>query len=725
MKAILQNVKTGAITIEQIPEPITRSGTVLVRNVCSLVSAGTEKSVLEFSKSNYLQKARQRPDLFRKVLQRAKNEGLWQTYQIVSNLIDQPIALGYSSAGVAIGVGADVNDITVGQRVACAGLFVATHSEVVSVPRNLLTPIPDEVPFDQASFVTLGAIAIQGVRLANLELGEQVVVYGLGLVGMVAAQLCVAAGCRVIGIDIDPVKIEKARAFGIDAIAAGPDTESTVLQMTGGFGADKVLMCAATKSNAPIEAVPGMTRQKGVLVVVGDVLMNLPRRAYYDKEIDIRISRSYGPGRYDPSYEGAGIDYPFAYVRWTQNRNMSSFLDLIGRGRIDIGSLITHRFDIDKAHGAYDIIEGTVREPHLGIVIRYAEDTVAAVPPPAPAVARAAATPRASGEVRLGLIGAGNFAKAFLLPALRAQAGVRLQAVCTASGVSAAAVAKKYDNARATSDAESLIQDPDVSLVVIATRHDSHADYVVRALKAGKAVYVEKPPAMTLEELDRIKAAYDEQTALGRSPFLMVGYNRRFSPLAVTVRNLFGKRPDPLAMVYRVNAGAVAASEWVQDVRVGGGRLIGECGHFVDLLTYLNGSAPVSVSGSAIGTAEDRKADVLTITIEFANGSLGTVHYFSNGHPGLPKEHIEIFGGGVAAQLLNFRTLKVSGARAGGKTRYFNQAKGFAEEARAVVDALRAGGPAPIDFDSLYNTSRVTFEAERAMASGTRIVIQG
>jgi predicted dehydrogenase len=491
--------------------------------------------------------------------------------------------------------------------------------------------------------------------------------------------------------------------------------------MTGGFGADKALLCAATKSHDPIEAMPGLMRQKGVLVVVGDVGMNVPRRAYYNKEIDIRISRSYGPGRYDPSYEAAGIDYPYAYVRWTENRNMLSFLDLLARRRIDIGPLITHRFGIDEAQRAYQIIEGAVREPHLGIVIRYAEDSVPAEPPPQPAAAPRPTTPRANGEIRVGLIGAGNFAKAFLLPALRAQDGVRLQAVCTASGVSAAAVAKKYDNARATNDAASLIDDPAVDLVVIATRHDSHADYVVRALEAGKAVYVEKPPAMTIEELDRIKSVYDARVAMGRPPFLMVGYNRRFSPLAVTLRQVFATRADPLAMIYRINAGAVAAAEWVQDTRVGGGRLIGECGHFVDLLTFLCGSDAISVSGAAIGTPEDRKPDVLTMTLGFANGSLGTIHYFSNGHPGLPKEQIEVFGGGVAAQLLNFRSLKISGAKAAGKTHYFNQTKGFLEEARAVIDALRAGGTAPIPFDTLYNTSRATFEAERAMASGSRI----
>ena len=721
MKAILQNVKTGAITIEQIPSPMAGPGTVLVRNVCSLVSAGTEKAVLEFSKSGYLQKARQRPDLVRKVLRRARNEGVWQTYQIVSNLIDQPVALGYSCAGVAVDVGRDINDITAGQRVACAGLFVATHAEVVSVPRNLLTPIPDGVTYDEAAFVTLGAIALQGVRLASLELGEQVLVYGLGLVGMVAAQLAVAAGCRVIGLDIDPRKIEKARGFGVEALLAGADAARTVVQLTGGFGADKVLLCAATKSHDPIESVPSFTRQKGTLVVVGDVPMHVPRRAYYDKEIDIRISRSYGPGRYDPSYEDAGIDYPYAYVRWTENRNMAAFLDLVGRRRIDLGALVTHRFGIDEAQRAYEIIDGRVREPHLAILIRYATDEAAAELPPVAATPRAERRAASGVAVRLGLIGAGNFAKAFLLPAFHARPGVRLHVVCTKSGVSAAAVAKKYGGARTTSDVDRVIDDPDVDLVVIATRHDSHADYVVRALTAGKAVYVEKPPALTLEELERIKHAYDDLAARGRPPFLMVGYNRRFSPLAASLKRVFAGCHEPLAMTYRVNAGAIAAGEWVQDTRVGGGRLVGECGHFVDLLTYVSGSRPLSVSGAAQAPSDAHKSDVLTVTLQFANGSIGTVHYFSNGHPGLPKEYIEVFGGGLAAQLFNFRTLKVAGARVPGRTRYLGQVKGFAEQASAIVDALREGRPAPIPFDDLYSTSKATIEAERALTSGERV----
>jgi len=722
MKAVLQNVKTGSITIDEIPAPIVREGTVLVRTVYSLVSAGTEKAVLDFSKSNYLQKARQRPDLVRKVLRRARNEGLWQTYKIVANLIDQPIALGYSSAGIVVEVGKGITDIAVGDRVACAGLFVATHSEYAAVPRNLLVPLPDGVGFDEASFVTLGAIAMQGVRLAALELGEQVVVFGLGLVGMISAQLAQANGCRVIGLDISPERIARARAMGIEAAEAGPDAAATVLAMTGGFGADKVLMCAATSSNEPIEAVPTFTRQKGILVIVGDVAMNVPRRAYFEKEIDIRISRSYGPGRYDPSYEEGGIDYPYAYVRWTENRNMQSFVDLIARRRLNMGALVTHRFDIGAARQAYDVVDGTTKEPHLALLIKYAPDDAAAERPKAVTPAAATAASPAVGHVAVGLIGAGNFAKAFLLPSFLAQAGTSLKIVCTASGVSAASVAKKY-GARATSRVEDVIDDPAVNLVMIATRHDTHADYVVTALEAGKAVYVEKPLALTADELGRVTAAYDRQVALGRQPFLMVGYNRRFSPLAKSLRGVFAKSDEPLAMIYRVNAGAVPASEWVQDARVGGGRVIGECCHFVDFLAFVAGSQPVDVSASAIVTPPPSTSDNVTLTVRFANGSIGTVHYFANGDPALPKEYVEVFGGGVAAQLSNFKSLRVAGARAAGRTSYFGQVKGFAEEATAVVEALKAGGPAPIAFADLLLTSRVTLAVETALTTGGRVVV--
>jgi predicted dehydrogenase/threonine dehydrogenase-like Zn-dependent dehydrogenase len=720
MKAVLQNLKTGRISLGDIPQPVTRPGRVLVRNICSLVSAGTEKSVMEFSKANYLMKARQRPDLFRKVLTRAKNEGFWQTYQVVSHLIDQPIQLGYSSAGVVIEVGSDVTDIQVGQRVACAGLFVATHAEVVSVPRNLLALIPDGVSFEEASFVTLGAIALQGVRLADLALSEHVVVYGLGLVGMVSAQLAIAAGCHVIGIDIDPSKVELARTFGCTGVVAASGFERAILEATGGYGADKVLLCAATTSNEPIERVPAFTRQKGTLVVVGDVRMDVPRRAYFDKEIDIRISRSYGPGRYDLSYEEGGIDYPYAYVRWTENRNLVAVLDLVARQRIAPSRLITHRLGMHDATRAYEIIEGTVPEPYLGIVIRYADDE------PTTDIARSVSFPAAAAaahDVGIGVIGAGNFAKAFLLPAFAAQAQATIRSVCTASGVSAVAVATKYRAAQATPDPDDVLRDPSVRLALIATRHDTHAAYVLRALAANKAVYVEKPLALTLAELEAIRDQYDTLVQAGARPFLMVGFNRRFSPLAQSLKQVFARRAEPLSVIYRVNAGSVPRSEWVHDPAIGGGRVIGECSHFIDFVTFLTDALPVRVASTACRLGGRLSDDTVTITLEMSDGSLGTIHYFANGHTAMPKERIEVFSGGVCAALSNFKRLTVYGASVPGRQRYLNQVKGFAQEAKAVVSAVARDAPAPIPFDQLYAVSRASVLAVQAVAAGTTLVV--
>jgi predicted dehydrogenase/threonine dehydrogenase-like Zn-dependent dehydrogenase len=718
MKAILQNIKTGLISVEDIPQPILKSGNVLVRNICSLVSAGTEKSVLEFSKANYMQKALKRPDLLRKVLNRAKNEGIWQTYKIVSNLIDQPIQLGYSSAGIVMEVGKEITDIQIGQKVACAGLFVATHSEVISVPRNLLTPIPEGVPFDEACFVTLGAIAMQGVRLADLSLGENVVVYGVGLVGMVAAQLAVAAGCRVIGVDVDMKKVEMVKKFGCHGVFIANDLDKTILNLTDGYGADKVILCAATKSNEPIEKIPTFTRQKGVLVVVGDVPINIPRRDYYNKEIDIRISRSYGPGRYDLSYEEGGIDYPYAYVRWTENRNMQAVLDLLARRRLDFESLITHRFGIAEAKKAYELIEGKIQEPYLGVVIRYCEDI------PQDKVSSSVTYhegQKVSGELNLGIIGAGNFAKAFLLPAFSGRQGVRLRSICTASGVSASSVAKKYHANLATSNPDDIFNDPEIGAILIATRHDSHAKYVMRGLNSGKAVYVEKPLAITLDDLEKIKELYEQLISEKEHPFLMVGYNRRFSPLSVLLKKTFLKTTSPISMIYRVNAGFIPLTEWVHNPAVGGGRIIGECCHFIDFMSYLTGTLPINISANALQHVNSPVRDIVTLTIQFADGSLGTVHYFANGNSSMPKEYIEVFGDGISAQLINYKHLAIYGAQLRGKKRYINQAKGFQEEAEAFVNALKNGSVAPIPFDQLYMTSKATILAEQALNSGKSI----
>lgn len=721
IKAVLQNVKTGDVTVDEISPPVLKPGNVLVRNACSLVSAGTEKAVMDFSSASYLKKAQMRPDLFRKVLNKAKNDGFLATYKVVSRLIEQKIALGYSTAGVVAEVGREISDLQVGQRVACAGLFAATHSEVVSVPRNLVAPIPDGVPDEEACFVTLGAIAMQGVRLADLALSENVLVYGLGLVGMIAAQLAAAAGCRVIGVDVDARKLQLARELGIEAVAADENTESAVLGFAGGYGADKVLLCAATKSNEPIERVPAMMRQKGVLVVVGDVSLNIPRRAYFEKEIDIRISRSYGPGRYDMSYEEGGLDYPYGYVRWTENRNMVATLDLLARKRLDFSRLISHRFDIDGAVQAYDIISGKVKADYLGIVIRYPGDPAA----PVSKTVRLAASPGdARGDLRIGMIGAGNFGKAFLLPAFSRQPGARFVGICTASGVSAAAMAKEYRMEFATSDAEEIFGRPDVNALVVATRHDSHAKYVLRGLESDKAVFVEKPLCTTVEDLEAIRKLYEEKIAQGRKPFLMVGFNRRFSPLAAVLRNAFASKKTPLSVIYRVNAGSVPPTEWVKDPMQGAGRVVGEVCHFVDFITFLVGYSPAGLTAAAVKQGGRPVDDVLTLTLDYPDGSIGTIHYFANGDTGMAKEYVEVFGGKACAQLLNFRQLRVSGVKAAGKTSYFNQVKGYEEESAAFVSAVRSGDQPPIPFEDLCTTTRATLLVGQALSAGQRVEIR-
>ncbi len=673
---------------------------------------------MEFSQANYLRKARMRPDLMRKVLYRLRNEGLLDTYKVVRNLIDQPIALGYSCAGIVEAVGEKVRDLRTGQRVACAGVFKATHSEYVAVPRNLVVPVPGDLPLEQACFVALGAIAMQGVRMAGLELGETVAVYGVGLVGLLSAQLALAAGCRVIGLDIDPAKAALVDQYGGVGLPVDKEMPARVMELTEGYGVDKVLLCAATKSKRQVETIPEIIRQKGVLTVVGLVSLDIPERDYQMKEIDIRFCRSYGPGRYDITYEEDGIDYPYPYVRWTENRNMAAFLDLALRERLKVGDLITHRYPIEQALEAYELISGKSDEPYLGIVISYGSEEEAA--PFQPRVDLAPAPAREG--VGLGLVGAGNFAKAILLPAFAAQRQARLISVCSASGVSAATVARKYGAARATSRVEDILEDPQVDTVIIATRHDTHATYVLEALRAGKAVFVEKPLAINMKELEEIDRVYRSRQEAGKAPFLMVGYNRRFSPLAGVIRDVFAKVKQPLCMVYRVNAGP-PPSEWVTDPIQGGGRVVGEVCHFIDLMTYICGSLPVAVSASSARKEGRAAEDMACFSVEFANGSLGSVHYISTGHPSLPKEFLEVFGGGMTAQLHNFTKVKLFGAKAKGRTSYANQVKGFPQEAAAVVQSRLEGGLAPISYPEIFAVAKATILAAQALGGGGKTVL--
>jgi polar amino acid transport system substrate-binding protein len=689
------------------------AGGVLVRTAASLVSVGTERSVIELAKMSSVQKARARPDLVRKLITKIGTDGLISTAQSVLNRLSMPLPLGYSSAGIVEAVGPGVTDLAQGDRVACAGAGYANHAEVVCVPRNLVTQIPDGVPFQDAAFVTLGAIALHGVRQANLTLGESVVVIGLGLIGQLTVQLCAAQGCRVFGIDLDPAKVELAKSLGMHAGSSGGDAQQAVSSFTRGRGADAVLITASTKSSAPITQAAELARDRARVVAVGDVGLDVPRRLYYDKEIDIRLSRSYGPGRYDPSYEEKGTDYPIGYVRWTENRNMEAFLDLLATGRVRIEPLITKRYAIEDAKDAYESILGG-KDALIGVILDYDPEkpqdvTVHLVPK--------GTTPKIAGDVRIGVVGAGAFAKSVLLPALKKVPRVTIAGVTTRSGISARAVADQFAAESATSDMHAVIAAPDIDAVLVATRHDTHADLVAEALANKKHVFVEKPLAVNPEGLARVIEAWNAAGGY-TAPVVFTGFNRRFSPLTQTLRKHI--KATPLAMVYRVNAGAIPATSWVQDAESGGGRIVGELCHFIDTMQALCGADVVEVYASAVGDAARLPADPdnLSVQLRFADGSVGSIVYASGGSAEFPKERFEVFGGGVAGAIDNWRKLTVRGP--GIKvddTRWLSSAKGHAEELAAFVAAVR-GGPMPMTFAAQVNVTRATFAVQASLREG-------
>ena len=605
MKAVMQNFRTGELAVAEVPAPLPRPGCVLVQNAASLISAGTEKAAIALARMSPLKKARTRPDLVRKVLNRVGQEGLLETARNVLNLVSAPIPLGYSCAGIVRAVGEGVTDLRIGDRVACAGYGYATHSEVVVVPRNLVVRVPDQVDFDAAAFVTVGAISVQGVRQADLQIGESVVVIGLGLLGQITAQLCRAAGASVFGLDLDAGKIELARRHGMDQglAIAGNDDEivAGVMSLTRGRGADAVIITAGTTSNHPIDLAPKLARDRARVVAVGDLPLNIPRWAYYAKEIDVRLSRSYGPGRYDPSYEEKGHDYPIGYVRWTENRNMESFLDLVATGRLDVGDLITHRFPVERALDAFGLLTARQAEPYLGIVLSYDPD----LPQPTtvrlePASAPAETGVGTAGPVRIGVIGAGQYAKGVLLPRLRRIGDARITAVATGTGATARAVAEKYGAELCSSDYHDVLRQETVDAVIVATRHHLHAPIVMEALAAGKDVLVEKPLAIHPAELDALVAARQEAIeAAGRAgrrpPAVFVGFNRRYAPAGLALRRLVVRLGAPAVIDYRINAGSMPADHWVHDPKVGGGRIVGEMCHAVDLVQFALGRAPTEV----------------------------------------------------------------------------------------------------------------------------------
>jgi predicted dehydrogenase/threonine dehydrogenase-like Zn-dependent dehydrogenase len=714
MKQILQNNKTGRMAVADVPTPVVQRGRVLVRAAASLISAGTEKMAVDEGKKSLIERARERPELVKQVIERAKNEGLVKTINAVRSKLGSSTALGYSAAGIILDVGEDVTEFRSGMRVACAGAGYASHAEVLSVPKNLCVRLPDEVSFDAGAFGTLGAIALQGVRLAEPTLGESVVVIGLGLLGQITVQLLKANGCRVFGVDLDPAKIELALELGADGAALSDENvKRAVLDWSRGRGADAVLITAATASNQPIELAGEISRLKGRVVAVGMVGMNVPRNLYFKRELSLMVSMSYGPGRYDPDYEERGHDYPFAYVRWTENRNIEAFLDLVSEGRVNVERLITHRFSIDEGERAYQLIAGEIQEPYLGIILQYDTERELERRIEIKRAAKSAAVTKAS-AVRVGMIGAGVYAQGMLLPHYKA-AGVDFRAITTASGVTARDIAERYGFSYCAASADDIIDDEEVNLVIVATRHNLHAELARRALLKGKHVFLEKPLALNDEELESLLDA-----AADADGQLMVGFNRRFSPSALAAHAFFGNRQAPLSISYRVNAGRITKSHWTQDPLEGGGRIIGEVCHFIDLMQYLTGALTTRVYAESIASRnqEITDEDNVFITLRFADGSNGSIAYIAEGDKAMPKERVEIFCEGKSFVIDDYRsTTSFSNGRVE-NTKPRQQDKGQANETRAVCEVVLTGRQAPIRLDDLAATTRATFRIRESLRTG-------
>ena len=710
MKQILQSFKTGEMWLAEVPAPLCRAKGVVVKTAASFVSAGTERMLAEFAKKGLVGKALQMPDQVKKVLRKMKTEGVFATLEKVQAKLDQPIPLGYSSAGVVVEAGRDSGDLKVGDRVACGGAGFANHAAFNYVPKNLVVKIPDGVGFEDASCATVGAIALQGVRQCEVRLGESVAVIGLGLMGILAVQMLKASGCRVIGFDPNAVRCQLARELGCDK-AVHANLVGEAMSFSEGHGVDAVLITAATHSDEPVTVAAEIAKKKGCVVATGLVGMNLPRDQYYKKEIDFRLSCSYGPGRYDPVYEEQGIDYPFGYVRWTEQRNMAAFLQLVAEGKVTPSKLVTHRFDFDDALDAYQVLLGIKKEPYLGIVLGYGNDMDVTSGRTEAEISRRVdfkAVPK-EGKVGVSFIGAGNFAKAVLLPTLKKVKNASLRVVSTATGMSAADAAKKHGFAAAATDQGEVLKDAETDLVFVTTRHDLHAAQVMAALEAGKYVFTEKPLAITEEQV----------SALPASNKVMVGFNRRFSPHARLIRDYFAQRTLPLVMHYRVNAGSIPRDVWIQDPAVGGGRMIGEGCHFIDFMSAVCGAPVVRVQAMCIQTANaaETPEDSVCVNLQFADGSVGTLEYVALGDATLPKERCEIHGEGSTAVMDNFCTTVCSG-RLGKRRLKGRQQKGFAEELEATVRAVQAGGSMPISWAEIANVTRTTFAILKSLKTG-------
>ncbi len=721
MKQLLQNMKNGLTTVEEIPVPTPRAGQALVKVAASLVSAGTERMVVEFAEKSLVGKARSRPDLVKQVLDKMQREGILPTLQAAFSRLDQPMALGYSSAGTIIALGPNMDGFHIGQRVACAGGGYAVHAEYNVVPRSLLTPLPDSVDFESAAFTTLGAIALHGFRLAEPQLGENICVIGLGLLGLMTIQLASAAGCRVFGVDTNPQRVQLAGQFGVSACSRQNAIDSAQA-FTANRGFDSVIICADTASNDPVELAGTIARDRAKIVATGAIGLTFPRKIYYEKELSFINSRSYGPGRYDAAYEENGHDYPIGYVRWTEGRNFQAIVELVASRKLKVESLISHRFPIEKAAEAYETITGKKKEPFLGVLLTYPVDQLAG----SPVIQLNEKTGKPENRVTLGVLGAGLFANATLLPAIKKSDGTELVGIASAGGLHAQHSGKKFGFRYACSDDEQILSDPNINTIAILTRHDSHADLVVKALRAGKHVFVEKPLAVNSEQLSLISHQLQQApTNQGQADhcLLMTGFNRRFAPLARQLSTFYANRNEPLYMHYRVNAGYIPLNHWTHDPEQGGGRIIGEGCHFVDFLTFLAGSAPVSVSAAAMPNNGKYREDNVTMTFTFADGSVGVVDYLANGDKSFPKERVEVFCGGQIAVLDDFRSLETVKDGKKKTVKLASQDKGHFNEWQAWVGSIRSG-KAPIAYEHLIGVTKATFAAvESIRKNGEKVSI--
>lgn len=704
MKQILQDMAKGGSTIVEAPTPSVTKNNVVINTTITLISAGTERMLVDFGKANLIDKARAQPDKVKMVLEKMQTDGVMTTIDAVKSKLAQPLPLGYCNVGVVEDVGKGSENFKVGDRIVSNG----PHADVVRVAKNLVAKIPDNVSDEEASFTVVASIGLQGIRLANPTMGECFVVTGVGLIGLLTVQMLRAQGCRVLAIDFDQSKLDLAKQFGAETCnpGKGEDPVAAGMALSRGVGVDGVIITASTKSNDPVTQAARMSRKRGRIILVGVIGLELSRADFYEKELTFQVSCSYGPGRYDSSYEEQGNDYPLAFVRWTEQRNFEAILDMMSGGQIDVKPLITHRFKFENASDAYDLL--TTDKSALGILLQFESD----VESRHEKIIKLSATPSyQANEPVVGFIGAGNYASRMLIPAFK-EAGAQFHSIATSGGINGVIHGEKAGFAEATTDTQAMIENPSINTIAIVTQHNSHAYFVQQALEAGKNVFVEKPLAITIEELDAVKAAYEEAIKAEKAPKLMVGFNRRFSPQIQKMKELLAPIKEPKSFIMTMNAGNIPADHWTQDINAGGGRIIGEACHFIDLMRYLADSEIVSVQARSMGDTDavEVTEDKAAIILGFADGSFGTIHYLANGAASFPKERVEVFVAGKVLQLDNFVKLKGFGWKGFKKLNLWKQDKGQKYCSKMFLDSIKNGTAAPIPVKEIFEVAKISIE---------------